>query len=324
MAQVADALVDGAANPKKSSDATTTALYTLLQLLICCTGLAMAATPPAATLHRFADKAALSLALGADVAATAREAVAARGQFVVAVSGGSLPKLLASGLIAHATGADGVAWGKWRVFFADERCVPHDHADSNQRGCEEAFLQPISEALGVTDDAARRPTVYGIDEALVDQPAAAAAAYQKALEGVAGGGGEGEACTVPRFDLVLLGMGPDGHTCSLFPGHALFRGAAEQAAAGQWVAAIEDSPKPPAQRITLTLPVLNGARRVAFVAAGASKADVLPAAVARRAHGEGDGAAVLPAGSVVPAADGGAVAWYVDEAAAAQIPPNSL
>ena len=91
-------------------------------LLLLCTR-AMASPAPA-TLHRFADKSSLSLALGADVAQAARDAVAARGQFVVAVSGGSLPKLLASGLLAHATGADGVAWDKWRVFFADERCVP--------------------------------------------------------------------------------------------------------------------------------------------------------------------------------------------------------
>merc|ERR1712216_111509 len=110
----------------------------------------------------------------------------------------------------------------------------------------------------------------------------------------------------PRFELILLGMGPDGHTCSLFPGHRLLGETLHL------VASIEDSPKPPPKRITLTYPVLNSAKRIAFVAAGASKADVLPL-VARPLNMLGPSDTLLPSARVRPS--DGELIWFVDDAA---------
>ena len=109
----------------------------------------------------------------------------------------------------------------------------------------------------------------------------------------------------PVFDLILLGIGPDGHTCSLFPGHELL---SEE---DRWVAYIEDSPKPPPKRITLTFPVLNHAARIAFVAAGAGKADTLHTVLDEPEKG-------LPASRVRPAHPG-QLYWFVDDAAAEKV-----
>lgn len=109
----------------------------------------------------------------------------------------------------------------------------------------------------------------------------------------------------PVFDVIMLGMGPDGHTASLFPGHALLSETAG------WVAPIEDSPKPPPRRITLTLPVINHAARVVFVATGAAKQDVLKTVLDEPETG-------LPSSRVRPAWPG-TVHWFVDDAAAAKV-----
>ncbi|NWU88260.1 6PGL phosphogluconolactonase, partial [Onychorhynchus coronatus] len=110
---------------------------------------------------------------------------------------------------------------------------------------------------------------------------------------------------VPVFDLLVLGVGPDGHTCSLFPGHPLLQERDEI------VAALEDSPKPPAARVTLTLRALNAARRLLVVATGASKAPVLKRIL------EGQEEPPLPAALLRPRS--GRLRWLLDEAAAAEL-----
>ncbi|KAJ3300121.1 suppressor of los1-1 [Blyttiomyces sp. JEL0837] len=198
----------------------------------------------------FESNAAISQALNQKVAHLSQEAIARWGKFTVAVSGGSLPTILSAELKKNAT----VDWAKWHVFLADERCVPLDHADSNCKLIKNELLAHVSIPAN---------QVYPLNEEYAADPAKAAEDYTEKLKRVFGTSG------FPQFDLILLGMGPDGHTCSLFPGHPLLN---EKTA---WVSWLTDSPKPPPSRITLTYPVLNIARCVIFVSTGESKAEVL-------------------------------------------------
>lgn len=210
----------------------------------------------------------------------ARTSIEERGMFVVAVSGGSLPATLA-GLVKD----ERVEWSKWHVVFVDERYVPLDHADSNYAGTQAALLKHV----GIPSS-----QVHGIQHTLeLDE---CAAAYQEVISRVTGGSFV--------LDLILLGMGEDGHTASLFPGHALLQ------ENHRWIASIRDSPKPPPERITFTLPLIAKARHVAFVAAGAGKAD--PLAWIFKENKEG-----IPSGLVRKLRPD--TKWFVDKAATAKL-----
>ncbi len=191
----------------------------------------------------FADKGALTSALVLLHERASESAIAARGRFTVALTGGSAASLY--GALAGAK----IPWAKTHVFFGDERCVPKDHADSNYRLAQDALFSRA---------AIPAENIHGVDGTIA--PADAARRYEEELLAVTDDG---------AIDLVHLGMGPDGHVCSLFPGHALL---AEEK---RLVASLTDSPKPPPARVTLTLPALSRARAVAFLAMGASKADAL-------------------------------------------------
>jgi 6-phosphogluconolactonase len=221
----------------------------------------------------------------------AREAVAARGRFAVALSGGSTPRTLFQ-LLARDPYRGQVAWDRVEVFWGDERCVPPTHQDSNYRMAKEAMLDAVPVA------AAR---VHRIP-AERDDHAAAAADYEAEIARVLGGSAGGPP---PAFDLVLLGMGPDGHTASLFPGTTAL------AERRHWVVA-NHVPKFKADRITLTYPILNRGAEVAFLVAGADKAAVLREVL----EGPPD-LERLPSQGIRPEA-GGPV-WLVDRAAAAQL-----
>ena len=179
--------------------------------------------------------------------------------FKVAVSGGSLPKTLAKALLARSDDEGAVDFSKWEIFFADERAVPLDHEDSNYKLLKAELLDKIPPELG-------KPTVHPIDVQYMDDVQEMADQYQDALMKSFAAK---DSVKIPIFDLLLLGCGPDGHTCSLFPNHELLR------ESDAWVAAIEDSPKPPAQRITLTLPVVTHGIKIAFVATGDGKKEIL-------------------------------------------------
>jgi 6-phosphogluconolactonase len=236
-----------------------------------------------------ADAAALAAATADAFTRQAVEAVRARGRFVVALAGGSTPKA-AYRLLADPSGPwrAQVDWGRVEVFFGDERFVPAEHPDSNYRMAREALLAHVPVA-GVH----RVPTeLASADEA--------AREYARELARVTGEG-IADQSTPPRLDLVLLGMGADGHTASLFPGTTAL------AETRRWVAApwVE---KLATHRVTFTYPVLAQARRVVFAVGGADKRPALEQVLAA-APGEGPPAARVRPGD-------GELVWLVDAAAA--------
>jgi 6-phosphogluconolactonase len=213
--------------------------------------------------------------------------------FTVALSGGSTPKGLYA-LLAEEPYRTQVPWSLVHVFWGDERCVPPDHADSNYKLAYAALLAkvPLPET-----NIHRVPTERG-------DCAGAAADYAQEL--VTFFHLEGRA--LPHFDLLLLGVGDDGHTASLFPG---------KPALEERDALVVSSPPgrlpPQVDRVTLTLPVLNAARHVVFMATGVGKREIVTRILAGVEATEGD---LLPAQRVRPA--GGTLTWITDQAAAGE------
>ena len=245
-------------------------------------------------LYSFADLPTLSKHLRTYVLQCQQAGLERHNAFKVAVSGGSLPKTLALGLLEHSNGSreDTVRFDKWEIFFADERAVPLDHEDSNYKLLKDELLDKIPADMG-------QPTVHPIDVQYLDDVQEMADQYQEELMRSFAAK---DSVKLPIFDLILLGCGPDGHTCSLFPNHELLR------ESDAWVAAIEDSPKPPAKRITLTLPVVTHGTKIAFVATGEDKKDILKSIL------DTEEGRSLPCGLVN---EGGAdrVSWFTDDAA---------
>lgn len=214
--------------------------------------------------------------------------------FRVATSGGSLPKTLAKALLEKPSIGedDKVDFSKWEIFYADERCVPLTHEDSNHKLVSEELLDKIPGDMA-------KPKVFAIDEKYLDDAQEMADQYEKTLVSVFAAR---DSVKLPLFDLILLGCGPDGHTCSLFPDHPLLR---EQDA---WVLSISDSPKPPPKRITLSLPVVLHAAKIGFVATGGGKKDILKKIF------ETEEGSKLPSG-LVNEGGGEKVSWFCDQAA---------
>ena len=180
------------------------------------------------------------------VAALSEESVCARDRFTVALSGGSTPRRLYQ-VIASPPFAERIAWGQWHVFWGDERCVPPDHPDSNSRMAREALVDRVPVPAGHIH------RMRGETE-----PRQAAGEYEQELRRVF-------APASPAFDLVLLGIGEDGHTASLFPGI----GALEEErhlVVANWAPGLQ------AHRLTFTLPLINAASVVVFLATDESKA----------------------------------------------------
>ncbi len=190
--------------------------------------------------------AALSEALAARFEEEARRAQAARGFFAVALPGGSVSTTFFPRLAQAA-----VDWSRTEFFWGDERAVPSSDPESNFGRAWSLWLRPA----GVPASRIHRM------EADAPDPGAAARAYSDALVRLLG--------APPRLDLVLLGVGPDGHVCSLFPGHPLLGDE------GRYVAFVSDSPKPPPRRLTLTVPVLAAAGLLVVAALGHEKAEVV-------------------------------------------------
>jgi 6-phosphogluconolactonase len=216
----------------------------------------------------------------------ASRAISERGRFSVALSGGSTPRRLYA-LLTQPPYLHAVDWSRVCLFFADERYVPPEHPDSTLRLVRETLLvgAPVP-----PDNVFPMPTQGG-------SPEEDGAAYAATLEHFFG-------APQPAFDLILLGMGPDGHTASLFPGHRDHPGL---------VAAIHDSPKPPPVRLTLTLDAIEHARAILFLVTGADKALALKTVFETKTREP----SALPASRVM-AADGKTF-WLVDREAGARI-----
>ncbi len=232
----------------------------------------------------YADADALTAASAELVVEAARAAIAARGEFRLALSGGSTPRPIYE-LLATPDYAARIDWGRVSIWFGDERCVPPDHATSNYRMAREALLDRVP----VHEDNIHRMRGE-------DPPEQAAADYEAQLAG-------------QPLDLVLLGMGDNGHTASLFPGLPAVTEEKRRVlaqyveVAGMW-------------RITLTPPAINAAHEVAFVVAGRGKAAMLHRVL------EGPRRPVeLPAQAIHPAS--GLLHWMIDREAAARLEQDS-
>jgi 6-phosphogluconolactonase len=233
-------------------------------------------------------------AVAADAAETfvrlSQEVQAMGRPFRVALSGGSTPRLL-YGLLASDTFRSEVRWGGIQFFFGDERWVPHTHRDSNYKLAKDELFSKVDV---YSENIFPMPT-----EGL--SPDEAAAQYDATLRDVFSIG-EGE---VPRFDLIFLGIGPDGHTASLFPGTEVLR-EQEKLVAATYIEKLA------AHRITLTSVVLNAASEVVFMVVGADKAPALSEVL------KGDYNPDEYPSQLLRDAQGH-VTWLVDAAAASQL-----
>lgn len=247
-----------------------------------------------------ADSAELALA-GAAVLAATIHAAAPSDEIVVGLAGGSTPRAMYEVLASPASDGAGVPsapplpWPRIRILFGDERCVGPDHLDSNYRMAREALLDP----LGVPPDRVHRMKgELGPADGVRDYDHVLAGLCRRDLDGL------------PVIDLLYLGMGDDGHTASLFPGTPAVRETVRLVTAGY-------NARLDSHRITMTPRLINGARLVVFLVAGASKADVL-----RRVLEEPGPADDLPSRVVRPTH--GSVLWLVDRAAASRLAPSTI
>jgi 6-phosphogluconolactonase len=232
----------------------------------------------------------------ADVVRIANEAVAARGVFTIALAGGSTPKVLYSLLAEHPSLRNCLPWDKMKVFFGDERHVGPGHADSNFQMASDAMLSKAP---------LRPEQIYRIKGEYPDT-AQAAAEYEQVIRREF----NLPAGAFPRLDLILLGMGNEGHTLSLFPGTKALH-ETKRIVTRNWVGKLYT------ERITLTAPAANNAANVTFMITGADKACALKA-VLEGPH-EPD---QLPSQMIQPA--NGTLSWLVDEAAGSMLSKEIL
>lgn len=241
----------------------------------------------------YRDSDELALKAARHFARLADQYVIGSGRFTVALSGGSTPRKMFA-LLAEEPFLDTVPWSSIYFFWGDERCVPPDHADSNYLMARESLLSnaPIPEA-----NVFRMPAEIEDAERAADEYSATLARFFLAMQTKTA-----PLQSLPRFDLVLLGMGPDGHTASLFP-HTAALDVAGRIAVANYVEKFN------ANRITLTADAINNARNVTFVVAGSDKAEALKAVLeGSRQPNEYPSQLIRP--------KNGSLLWMVDEAAA--------
>ncbi|KAL2905376.1 putative 6-phosphogluconolactonase 2 [Bienertia sinuspersici] len=236
-----------------------------------------------------------------------------RGVFTIAISGGSLIGLL--GKLSEAPYNKTIDWVKWYIFWVDERVVAKSHSDSNYKLAKEGLLTKglvwavVVYAYVIVSDQmvpVIPSHVHSINDSLSAEDAASEYEFgirqlvKTRLINVS------DVSDCPKFDLILVGMGPDGHVASLFPGHHAL-GVKEE-----WVTFITDSPKPPPERITFTMPVINSASNVVVVVTGGEKAEAVHQAINANANDDS-----VPARMISPAR--GKLVWFLDKQAAVKL-----
>ncbi|MEE3063188.1 MAG: 6-phosphogluconolactonase [Actinomycetota bacterium] len=243
------------------------------------------------TVEVFPDGDRLVEAAGRRLVETIHAAIAARGRALIVLTGGGNGIGLLKYLRAQ---ADQIDWPKVHLFWGDERYVPLADSERNEKQAREALLDHIDVPSSNVHPMAASDGEFGSD--LV----AAALAYEQLLAANAEAGEQ-----VPNFDVHLLGMGPEGHINSLFPHTAAVRESTRM------VVAVDDSPKPPPQRITLTIPAIRHSREVWLMVSGAAKGDAAAAAIA------GAQPVDIPAAGAIGLET---TLWLLDEDAAAKLP----
>ena len=189
--------------------------------------------------HSFTSQQAINQAATERILQAADEAIAKHGSFLVVLAGGSTPKSIYAMLAkAHAN------WAAWHVFINDDRCLPPDHVDRNSKMVADVWLNHV---------AVPKSNIYNIPAEL--GPIAGAKKYAELIKNVG------------TFDLVLFGLGEDGHTASLFPGHVVDNSAD--------VVPVFDSPKSPAERVTMSQNRLNDTHEAIFLVTGAGKQEAV-------------------------------------------------
>lgn len=221
-----------------------------------------------------------------------KEAVRTNGRFFIALSGGTTPETLYRSLTSPAF-ADRFDWSRTTFFFSDERCVPPDDPRSNYALADKTLFTPLRIAPS---------QIYRMAGESCD-PQAAASEYEQQLRLAT----KTSPSATPSLDLILLGLGEDGHTASLFPGAPVLRDRQRLIAATQ-------SPKDPRNRLTMTLGVINRASMILFLVAGANKAGVVRSVLDPKTEAERQ----LPASLVEP--EEGRLIWFLDRGAAAELP----
>ena len=243
----------------------------------------------------------LAQAAAARIIAASEDAIAARGRFTIALAGGSTPAALYR-LLAAPSNADRLNWLHTEVFFGDERCVPPEHEWSNYGMASRTLLSHVPLPAH---------QCHRMEGEL--PPAAAASNYAHTL-----------ACAFdlrvaswPQLDVILLGMGEDGHTASLFPGMEALAEGSKTVVATEVPAYV----RPQVPRVTLTLPVLNAGREVMFLVAGQGKAAMTRRVLEEASSKKGE-EELLPSARVRPALvrpAPGQLTWFLDRAAASQL-----
>jgi 6-phosphogluconolactonase len=236
----------------------------------------------------FKDAGELALGAARNIQSIIRQTLSEQDRFSLVLSGGSTPRAIYT-LLGQPPLLDHVTWSRVHFFWGDERCVPPDHAYSNYLMAYETLLSHLP---------LPSQNIHRIQGEIL--PGEAAGAYEQELAEFFG-----HKDRLPHLDLVMLGMGEDGHTASLFPGSPALD------ETERWIVAVEHTqpPTPLVSRISMTLPLLNAARRVALIVSGSNKAGLV-----RRAISGEKGPSLLPVQRVAP--EDGELTWLLDEAAA--------